>query len=186
MSSESEVKRLSKRLSYVLRHNPASIGLVLDDAGWVELDELVDRLRADGGLDVDPAQIAHVVETNDKRRFQLVDGRIRAAQGHSIDVDLGLEPQEPPKVLWHGTVERFLESIMGNGLVPGSRTHVHLSAEIETARTVGARRGRPVMLQVDAQAMHRDGHTFYRSANGVWLTANVPTQWIERVGMEQP
>ena len=185
MSSQSEAKRLSKRLSYVLRHNPGSIGLVLDDAGWVELDELVHRLRADGGLDVDPAQIAHVVETNDKQRFQLVDRRIRAAQGHSINVDLGLEPQEPPKVLWHGTVERFLESIMENGLGPGSRTHVHLSAEIETARTVGARRGRPVTLQVDAQAMHRDGHTFYRSTNGVWLTANVPAQWIERAETEQ-
>lgn len=170
----SKNKNLSKRLSYVLRHNPSSIDIELDRAGWLDLDVLVDKLRTVGGLTVTAEEISHVVETNDKKRFQLVDGRIRAAQGHSVDVDLGLEPVVPPDVLWHGTVAKFLDSIMANGLRPGSRTHVHLSADIATARNVGSRRGRPVLLRIDAAALHRDGEPFFQSANGVWLTEHVP------------
>ena len=170
----SKNKNLSKRLSYVLRHNPSSIDIELDRAGWLDLDVLVDKLRTVGGLTVTAEEISHVVETNDKKRFQLVDGRIRAAQGHSVDVDLGHEPVVPPDVLWHGTVAKFLDSIMANGLRPGSRTHVHLSADIATARNVGSRRGRPVLLRIDAAALHRDGEPFFQSANGVWLTEHVP------------
>lgn len=174
MSSHADHKKLSKRLSYVLRHNPSSIGIELDSAGWVDLDELVEKLRAVGRLTVSTEQIIDVVDTNDKKRFQLVDGRIRAAQGHSVEIELGLEPVEPPDVLWHGTVEKFLDSIMAEGLLPGSRTHVHLSADIATATKVGQRRGRPVLLGVDAASLHQGGQDFFQSANGVWLTVHVP------------
>ncbi len=177
--------RLSKRLSYVLRHNPSSIDLELDDAGWVDVTTLVKQLRTVGGLTIGAEDIAHVVTTNDKQRFELMDGRIRAAQGHSVDVELGLEPVVPPAVLWHGTVDRFLDSIMEEGLVPGSRTHVHMSEDIDTARKVGERRGQPVLLTIDAEDMHAAGHKFFRSANGVWLTATVPPKWIERSSREE-
>ena len=172
--------QLSKRLSYVLRHNPSSVDVELDSAGWVELEELVNKLRTIGELDVTTAQIIDVVETSDKQRFQLVDGRIRAAQGHSVDVDLDLEPLVPPDVLWHGTVEKFVDSIMAEGLVSGSRTHVHLSADVATATKVGERRGRPVVLGIDAASLHRDGQQFYRSANGVWLAEHIPPSAISR------
>ena len=171
--------RLSRRLSYVLRHNPSSIGVELDPAGWIDVDVLVAQLRTAGKpVAVTAEQISEVVAVNDKKRFELVGGRIRAAQGHSVDVDLGLEPIEPPMVLWHGTVGRFLDSINAKGLVAGNRTHVHLSADIDTARNVGSRRGKPVILRIDAAGMHADGHQFYRSANGVWLVAAVPAKWI--------
>ena len=173
-------KRLSKRLSFVLRHNPASIDIELDTAGWVDLDLLVAQLDAVGNLSVTADEVVEMAAANDKKRFEIVDGRIRAAQGHSVDVQLGLDPIDPPAVLWHGTVDRFLDSILANGLRPSGRTHVHLSADVETARDVGSRRGTPVLLRIDATAMHNAGHKFYRSANGVWLADTVAPQWIHR------
>ena len=121
-----------------------------------------------------------VVAGTDKQRLELRDGRVRAAQGHSVPVDLGLEPVTPPAVLYHGTVSRFLPGILADGLRPGRRHHVHLSADERTAARVGARRGTPVILRVDAAGMHRDGHAFFQAANGVWLTAAVPAKWIGR------
>jgi putative RNA 2'-phosphotransferase len=113
-----------------------------------------------------------------KRRYEIDGDRIRAAQGHSQPVDLQLEPATPPAVLYHGTVKRFLPAITVEGLVPGQRTHVHLSADVATARTVGARRGRPVVLRIDAAGMHAGGAVFHLASNGVWLAARVPPQWI--------
>src|SRR6185295_3010250 len=118
------------------------------------------------------------VATNDKRRFAVENGRIRASQGHSIDVDLGLPPTTPPPYLYHGTVARHLDAIRAEGLRPMSRHAVHLSADRETATRVGARRGRPVVLSVDAAAMRRGGHVFHISANGVWLTDSVPPKYL--------
>ena len=167
-----DVVRLSKRLSYVLRHHPDSVGFTLDDAGWVHVDDLLAALR------VTRAQLDDVVARNDKQRFAFDDTgtRIRASQGHSVPVSLGLEAAVPPGELFHGSVERFLPSILAEGLRPGNRHAVHLSPDVGTARVVGARRGRPVVLRVDAAAMVRDGAVFTRSANGVWLVDAVPPQ----------
>jgi putative RNA 2'-phosphotransferase len=174
-----DVVRVSKRLSFVLRHRPDSVGLVLDDAGWVAVDELLAALAAHG-MRLTRAELDHVVATNDKRRFEF-DGsgtRIRASQGHSVPVALGHATVEPPAELFHGTVQRFLEAILREGLRPGNRHAVHLSPDVATARAVGARRGRPVVLRVDAAAMAADGWTFTRSANGVWLVEAVPPSYL--------
>lgn len=171
--------RTSKFLSKVLRHAPGSVGLRLDDAGWVDVDDLL-AAAAGAGVALDRATLERVVAENDKQRFALSpDGRrIRASQGHSVPVELGLEPRTPPDLLFHGTADRNLPSIRAQGLVPGRRTHVHLSADAETAARVGQRHGRPVVLRVNAGEMHRAGHPFYLSENGVWLTAAVPPEHI--------
>jgi putative RNA 2'-phosphotransferase len=174
-----DVVRVSKRLSSVLRHRPDSIGITLDDSGWVDVGELLGALAAHG-LPLSRADLEHVVATNDKRRFAFDDtgGRIRASQGHSVAVSLGYEPVVPPAELFHGTVQRFLPAILREGLRPGRRHAVHLSPDIATARTVAARRGRPVVLRVDSGRMAADGSTFTRSANGVWLVAEVPPGYL--------
>ena len=170
-----DVVRISKRLSYVLRHRPDRIGIELDDAGWVDVDVLLDALAA-SGPPVTRAELERVVATNDKRRFAFdASGtRIRASQGHSVAVELGYAPETPPALLFHGTTERALAAVLAEGLRPGRRHAVHLSGDPTTARTVGARRGPPVVLRVDAAAMAADGAVFTRSANGVWLVAAVP------------
>lgn len=171
---------ISKFLSLVLRHKPQEIGITLDAEGWVPVDQLL-AAAARYGRPITGEQLAEVVATNDKKRFAFSpDGRrIRASQGHSVEVELGLVPTLPPELLYHGTVERFLESIRQEGLVRGSRHHVHLSADRETAARVGQRRGRPVVLAVEAGQMQRDGHQFFRSDNGVWLTESVPAGYLQ-------
>jgi putative RNA 2'-phosphotransferase len=167
----------SRFLSYVLRHNPAAIGLTLDEGGWVEVDVLLTAMaRHDRPVSRD--LLDTLVAGTDKQRFQLGGTRIRAAQGHSIPVELQLDPVVPPATLYHGTVARFLPSILADGLLPGRRSHVHLSADAQPAATVGARRGQPVVLRIAAAEMHHHGHVFYQAANGVWLTAQVPPEWI--------
>ena len=173
--SRSDDVALSKFLGYVLRHRPDEAGIELGPGGWVPVDELLAGL-ARAGRPVDRARLEAVVAGGEKRRYEIDGDRIRAAQGHSQPVDLQLEPQRPPDVLYHGTVERFLPSIRAQGLRPGRRTHVHLSADPETARTVGARRGEPVVLRVDAGGMHAAGTAFFRATNGVWLTGHVPPE----------
>jgi len=171
--------KTSKFLSLVLRHRPEAIGLALDGGGWASVAELIEKAGIHGRrLDLD--LIADVVAHNDKKRFSLSPNgeRIRANQGHSFPVDLGLEPVEPPAVLFHGTARRFLDSILASGLEPRGRQHVHLSADRETATKVGQRHGKPVVLEVDAAAMAELGHTFYLSANGVWLTESVPARFL--------
>ena len=172
-----EVTRASKFMAYVLRHDPGSIGLTLGDGGWVRVEELVNA-AARNGRRLDAAMIDRVLAAPGKKRYETRDGLIRAAQGHSVAVDLGLEPRQPPPVLYHGTVARFIDSIVADGLRPGSRTHVHLSADRETATAVGARRGRPVVLVVDSAAMSAGGHEFFQASNGVWLTLHVPPAFL--------
>lgn len=169
--------KVSKYLSKHLRHQPERIGLTLDEAGWVEIDALISAAAAHG-FRFTRKELDHVVATNDKRRFEIEGTRIRASQGHSIDVDLGLPAATPPPYLYHGTVARNLDAIRAEGLRPMNRHDVHLSPDRETATRVGARRGRPVVLSVDAAAMHRDGYVFRVSANGVWLTETVPAQYL--------
>lgn len=177
---EKSLVHVSKFLSMVLRHDPGKIGLRLDAAGWAEVDELLAAAAA-AGTRIDRATLERVVAENDKQRFALSpDGtRIRANQGHSVGVELGLQPQTPPEVLYHGTATRFVDSIRESGLHSASRTHVHLSADEVTARAVGQRHGRPVILSIAAGRMHRDGHPFFRSENGVWLTGAVPADYID-------
>ncbi|AXL89771.1 RNA 2'-phosphotransferase [Streptomyces sp. CB09001] len=176
MQQERTVK-VSKYLSKHLRHQPERIGLTLDEGGWVEIDTLVAAAAAHG-FRFTRQELDHVVATNDKRRFAVEGTRIRASQGHSIEVDLQLPVATPPPYLYHGTVARHLEAIRAEGLRPMNRHDVHLSPDRETATRVGARRGRPVVLPVDAAAMHHDGHLFHVSANGVWLTQHVPSRYL--------
>jgi putative RNA 2'-phosphotransferase len=174
-----DVVRISKRLSYVLRHAPDSVGLTLDAAGWVDVEDLLAALAAHGTA-LTRAQLDQVVARNDKQRFTLdpSDTRIRAGQGHSVPVDLGHRPARPPAQLFHGTVERFLPAIRAQGLTPGNRHAVHLSADVATARRVGRRRGQPVVLRVDAAGMAADGALFTCSDNGVWLVDAVPPGYL--------
>ncbi|MEV6828061.1 RNA 2'-phosphotransferase [Amycolatopsis sp. NPDC051102] len=175
--NEKQLIRLSKRLSRHLRHDPAALGLTLSPDGWAPVDKLV---RA---LSITRAELDEVVEKNNKRRFAFDETgtRIRASQGHSVPIDLGLPDATPPDVLYHGTVSSSLDAIFHEGLRPMNRHAVHLSATPETARTVGARRGKPVILRIDAATMAANGHAFQLSANGVWLTASVPPPYLTRV-----
>jgi putative RNA 2'-phosphotransferase len=171
--------RTSKFLSLVLRHDPGRIGIRLDEAGWVSVDELLAAAAAHG-VALTREGLREIVATSDKQRFALsADGaRIRANQGHSVEVDLQLPPREPPERLYHGTVEEALPGIREQGLLRGARRHVHLSLDVDTATKVGRRRGEPVILTVRAADMHAAGHVFYRAENGVWLTEHVPARFI--------
>jgi putative RNA 2'-phosphotransferase len=171
--------RTSKFLSLVLRHKPDTIGLSLNENGWVSIQDLIDAANANDH-NISREMLDEVVFTNDKQRFSYNhDGQmIRANQGHSVQINLELESIDPPDILYHGTVERFLNSIIASGLQKMKRQHVHLSATIETAKNVGKRRGEPVVLSVNSGAMNRDGHRFFLSQNGVWLTDSVPWKYV--------
>jgi putative RNA 2'-phosphotransferase len=178
---KSNLVEISKFLSLVLRHRPEAIGLTLDAQGWAEVDELLRKAARNlPALRVNRAALEEVVATSDKQRFALSeDGkRIRANQGHSVKVDLGLVPRVPPEVLFHGTATRFLDSIRAQGLVPGERQQVHLSADYETAVKVGRRHGKAVVLKVLAGRMQAAGHQFFVSENGVWLVEAVPAEFL--------
>jgi putative RNA 2'-phosphotransferase len=173
---------VSKFLAKHLRHAPAALGLTLQPGGWVPVDDLLTASQRIG-FPISYDELIECVETNDKKRFSFDDtgDLIRANQGHSVEVDLQLEEQVPPDVLFHGTVERFLASILAEGLKKGKRHHVHLSRDIETARKVGARRGKPVIFRVDAGKMHQERFKFFLSANGVWLTDSVPAVYLAKM-----
>jgi putative RNA 2'-phosphotransferase len=171
--------RLSKFLSYHLRHHPGAIGLRLEEGGWVNVEELLAACTAHG-VPISPEQLTELVTGNDKQRFAFDEAgaRIRAQQGHSVEVNLHLTPAVPPAVLYHGTAPGALPTIRREGLQKMSRHHVHLSPDEETARRVGARRGRPVILTIDAAGLHAAGGVFYQSGNGVWLVDAVPPQYL--------
>jgi putative RNA 2'-phosphotransferase len=173
-----QLVKISKRMSKALRHDPARVGITLDAGGWVPVAELL------AALGIDRAALDQVVADNDKQRFAVAVGddgveRIRANQGHSVPVELGLAPADPPELLFHGTSVNVLDSIKATGINRGGRHHVHLSPDTATARRVGARRGGAiVILTVLAGDMGRAGHAFYMSDNGVWLTDEVPPEFI--------
>jgi putative RNA 2'-phosphotransferase len=172
--------KVSKFLSLVLRHRPDKIGLALDENGWADIGELIEKAAANG-MALTRDLIAKVVASSDKQRFALdpAGQRIRANQGHSVDIDLRLEPVEPPAVLFHGTAATTVASIRAEGLKPGQRQHVHLSPDAETAMKVGRRHGKPVVLRVRSGRLWAAGVMFFRAANGVWLTHAVPPEFIE-------
>jgi putative RNA 2'-phosphotransferase len=178
--TEKEIIRTSKFLSLVLRHEPEQIGLKLGEAGWVSVDELLQAVKA-SGMTLTLDQLKHIVATSDKKRFAFSeDGvRIRASQGHSVEVDLQYPQQTPPEILYHGTATRFLDGIRQHGLQRMERHDVHLSAETKVTFQVGGRHGKPALLTIHAGDMHRAGFVFRCSANGVWLVDHVPPQFIE-------
>ena len=172
-----DLVRTSKFLSYILRHKPESIGLSLDAEGWVDIDQLLLACRQ-SGRDLSFEQLLDIVENNDKQRFVIREGLIRANQGHSVSISLNLEELSPPDTLYHGTTTKTLDSIKGAGLLKMNRQHVHLSPDINTARKVGRRHGKPVVLAVAAGRMNQEGFSFYLSENGVWLTDAVPWKYL--------
>ncbi|GAB6903219.1 RNA 2'-phosphotransferase [Kineosporia succinea] len=167
------MSRASRYLSLLLRHHPERAGLTPDPAGWVPVDDLL------AAVGIDRPELESLVRDDDKQRFQLRGNRIRAAQGHSIDVDLGLEQREPPETLYHGTYLDVVPSVRTQGLLPMTRRLVHLSPDAQTARRVGARRGEPVVLTVAARRAFAEGRPYYRAANGVWLTDHVPPHLLD-------
>ena len=177
-------KKESKFLSLVLRHHPEAIGITLDKHGWAEVSTLIKNMKRKFPV-FSLKMLEEIVATDGKQRYAFgEDGaKIRANQGHSLAVELELLPQTPPECLYHGTANRFVESILKTGILKQTRQYVHLSAAIETAIKVGSRHGKPVILKVDTARMHEQGYTFYLSANGVWLTDEVPPKFLEVVGV---
>ena len=176
----SKEKQISKFLSLILRHNPKVINILLDDNGWANVNSLIDNINKYSNHGITMELLEKIVDENDKSRFIFNEDKtlIRANQGHSISVDVNLKKEVPPNILYHGTVERNLSSIMREGLLPQKRLYVHLSLEIETANKVGQRHGKPIILTIDADRMLRDGYPFYLSENNVWLTKTVPSKYI--------
>lgn len=179
--NEIETKRISKFLSLILRHQPETIGLNLDENGWADVEELRER-SAKKKVYFSLEELDEVVETNNKKRFAFNEDKtkIRASQGHSINIDLALEALQPPDFLYHGTAEANISSILEKGIEKRSRQHVHLSADKETATKVGMRHGKPIILTIRTGKMYEDGIAFYLSANGVWLTEFVDPKYISK------
>ncbi|AWM13530.1 RNA 2'-phosphotransferase [Flavobacterium sediminis] len=175
-----DAKEISKFLSLILRHAPQTIQLQLDENGWASVNELITKSNQ-FGKELDEEILDYVVKNNDKKRFVFNEDKtkIRASQGHSIEVELDLKEAHPEHFLYHGTVAKFLEAIQKEGLQKMSRQHVHLSRDKETATKVGSRRGKPIILSIDAPKMIADGYSFYLSENGVWLTDHVPVEYIK-------
>ena len=175
--------KLSKFLSLILRHKPEVIGIQLDKYGWADVEELINKMQVTGRM-IDRGKLEQIVATDSKQRYSFNEDRtkIRANQGHSILVDVELTEQQPPDVLYHGTAERFLGSIVQEGLKPMGRLYVHLSTDKQTAMQVGKRHGKPVILRVDSKSMYKDGEKFFLSENGVWLIKVVDKKYLDIEG----
>ena len=181
MISDKQLTHISKFLSLVLRHQPEAIGIQLDQNGWTDVNELIEKSN-NYGVQLDKETLNYIVATNSKKRFAFdyTLDKIRASQGHSVEIELGYTKQKPPQILFHGTGEKSVQSILDTGLEKRSRQHVHLSSEIETAIKVGERHGKPIVFRVLAEQMYNDNFQFFISDNGVWLTDNVPTKYLKR------
>ena len=176
--------KTSKYLSLILRHHPEAAGITLDEHGWADVEDLIAGVQKTQKFHME--MLEEIVRTDSKQRYSFNEDRtlIRANQGHSIPVDVELPVTEPPKILWHGTGQKYVESIDRLGLLPKGRLYVHLSGDCDTAVTVGSRHGKPVVYQVDSQKMAEDGYVFYRSVNGVWLTGQVPGKYLKKQKMD--
>ena len=181
--SGKQLKNTSKFISLILRHQPETIGITLDEQGWADVQALIDGINRAGGHALDMELLEEIVRTDEKQRYSFNEEHtlIRANQGHSIPVDVELEEKIPPAILWHGTGEKYVSSIDVQGLRPGSRLYVHLSSDTETARKVGSRHGKPVIYAVDCAAMTADGYHFFLSVNHVWLTKEVPVRYLKKL-----
>lgn len=180
MADGKELTNTSKFISLVLRHKPEVIGIILDEHGWANVEELIAGVQKTRPFDM--GMLEEIVRTDNKQRYSFNQDKtlIRANQGHSISVDVELPIAEPPEYLYHGTGEKYVESIEQIGLIPKSRLYVHISGDVETAVKVGSRHGKPVVYRVMAGKMQQDGYVFYRSVNGVWLTKEVPVKYLEK------
>lgn len=180
--TNSDLTKISKYISLILRHKPEVIGIQLDTNGWANVEALLAGIGRKYPIDFEVLE--EIVRTDNKQRYSFNEDKtkIRANQGHSIQVDVELSGTEPPEILYHGTAERFSASIEAKGLLPGNRLYVHLSPDTATAEKVGRRHGKPVIYLVNAGQMQQDGYTFLLSANGVWLTKMVPAQYLKRLG----
>ena len=180
--SDRRLRNTSKFISLILRHKPETIGITLDEHGWADVQALIDGVNGFPGNVLDMEILEEIVRTDNKQRYSFNEDHtlIRANQGHSIPVDVELEERIPPDILWHGTGEKYVASIDANGLIPKSRLYVHLSSDVETARKVGSRHGKPVIYEVDCRQMHADGYRFYLSVNKVWLTKEVPAKYLRK------
>lgn len=180
MISEKQQTHISKFLSLVLRHKPETIDIQLDQNGWVDVYELIDKSNK-YGIQFDRETLNHIVATNSKKRFAFNDkfDKIRASQGHSVEIELGYKNQKPPEILFHGTSQKSVQSILDKGLEKRNRQHVHLSSDTETAIKVGQRYGKPIVFKILAEKMYNDKFEFYISEMGVWLTDNVPTKYLK-------
>lgn len=175
-----KLDKLSVFISLVLRHKPETAGITLDEHGWANVEELLRGIN-ETGRKINMEILENIVATDNKQRYSFNEDKtlIRANQGHSIPVDVGLKEQNPPEILYHGTATRFLNSILNDGLKPMSRLYVHLSKDIETAWKVGKRHGDPVILKINSRDMYKDGYKFYLSENGVWLIEKVDAKYFE-------
>lgn len=175
------MKKTSVFISLILRHKPEVIGISLDNHGWADVNELIAGINATGKYQIDMPMLEEIVRTDNKQRYSFNEDKtkIRANQGHSIQVDVELKEVQPPELLYHGTGEKYVESIRKEGLISKSRLYVHLSKDLETAVNVGSRHGKPHIFTVHTGAMYRNGFVFYLSENGVWLTKTVPTEYLE-------
>ncbi|MCG8573640.1 MAG: RNA 2'-phosphotransferase [Flavobacteriales bacterium] len=178
---EKQQKRISKFLSLILRHNPGKVGIKLDKNGWVKVDELLLKINTKG-IRITFEELEFIVDTNNKKRFGFNEDKsmIRANQGHSVEIDLGYEAKIPPTVLYHGTGEKYVNSILESGIQKRNRHHVHLSKDVETAKMVGQRHGKPFIFEILTEAMVHDGFVFFESKNGVWLTEEIPVNYLKR------
>ncbi len=176
-----DLKKIGVFISLILRHKPDVIGISLDEHGWANVQELINGINKTGKYSIDMTTLEEIVRTDNKQRYSFNEDRskIRANQGHSINVDVELKAAVPPEILYHGTGEKYIDSINAEGLKPKSRLYVHLSKDVETALTVGSRHGKPVVYTVASGEMHRQGYTFYLSENGVWLTKKVPIDFMK-------
>lgn len=181
-TEERRLERLSKFISMILRHKPQVIGITLDEHGWTDVDELIKGINETGEeIEFSKDTLETIVKTDKKQRYSFSQDKtlIRANQGHSIPVDVELEKKEPPKVLYHGTGVKSVKAIQEQGLLPMERLYVHLSIDVKTATNVGKRHDTPVIFQVNAEQMQKDGYDFFQSVNGVWLTKEVPAKYLE-------
>ncbi len=179
METSRNLVNLSKFLSLILRHKPQTVGIELDKQGWTNVHDLISKLNR-SGKNIDFKTLEIIVETDNKKRYEFNPDKtkIRASQGHSVNVDLGYTPQAPPEFLYHGTADKFVGSILEKGIQKRNRHHVHLSLDIETAKNVGKRHGMPSIFKIFSQKMHKDGYVFFKSTNGVWLTEEVPVNYM--------
>lgn len=181
--AKKSLSKISKFMSYILRHRPDVLSLDLDNEGWIDADLFLQRVNEHQKWSLTMADIEDVVKADKKQRYALREGRIRANQGHSIDVNAVNEtPLVPPDILYHGTTDQRWALIQeSGGLNKMQRHHVHLSADPQTAKQVGSRHRKEklLLLHIDAAAMHKAGHKFFQSENGVWLTEDVPVAFIQ-------
>ena len=176
-------EKTSRFISMILRHRPEAVGISLDAHGWADVQALISGINRSGGHTIDMEILEEIVRTDEKQRYSFNNDhtKIRANQGHSIPVDVELEEKNPPDLLWHGTGEKYVPSIDARGLIPKGRLYVHLSSDRETARKVGSRHGKPVIYEIDCRKMKEDGYRFFLSANHIWLTKEVPAQYLKKL-----